>query len=69
MEGDHAGECPKKRSLQFLTHIKGEAVPSILSLCLLPFVEESPRWLFYKGRGEEVRDFASLLVQRLLTLV
>ncbi|KAJ4245922.1 hypothetical protein NW757_009779 [Fusarium falciforme] len=34
----------------------GEAVPSILSLCLLPFVEESPRWLFYKGRGEEVRD-------------
>lgn len=33
---------------------KGEAVPSILSLCLLPLVDESPRWLFAKGRREEV---------------
>ncbi|KAJ3460079.1 hypothetical protein MRS44_010946 [Fusarium solani] len=61
MEGDHAGECPKKRFLQFLTHIKGEAVPSILSLCLLPFVEESPRWLFYKGRGEEATNILARL--------
>lgn len=33
---------------------KGEAVPSILSICLLPLVDESPRWLFAKGRREEV---------------
>ncbi|KAK2595677.1 hypothetical protein N8I77_002877 [Diaporthe amygdali] len=33
---------------------KGEAVPSILSLCLLPLVDESPRWLFAKGRREEL---------------
>lgn len=36
-------------------HVKGEAVPSIISLCLLPFVDESPQWLFSKGRAEEVR--------------
>ncbi|KAJ4198868.1 hypothetical protein NW759_016223 [Fusarium solani] len=39
----------------------GEAVPSILSLCLLPFVEESPRWLFYKGRGEEATNILARL--------
>ncbi|KAH7268837.1 general substrate transporter [Fusarium solani] len=37
------------------------AVPSILSLCLLPFVEESPRWLFYKGRGEEATNILARL--------
>ncbi|UPK92427.1 hypothetical protein LCI18_003362 [Fusarium solani-melongenae] len=38
-----------------------KAVPSILSLCLLPFVEESPRWLFYKGRDEEATNILARL--------
>ncbi|EEU36792.1 uncharacterized protein NECHADRAFT_14381, partial [Fusarium vanettenii 77-13-4] len=38
-----------------------KAVPSIISLCLLPFVDESPRWLFYKGRGEEATNILARL--------
>ncbi|RSL52702.1 hypothetical protein CEP51_015009 [Fusarium floridanum] len=39
----------------------GEALPSVVSLCLLPFVDESPRWLFYKGRGEEATNILARL--------
>ncbi|KAM5343937.1 hypothetical protein ACJ41O_012474 [Fusarium nematophilum] len=39
----------------------GEAVPSIISLCLLPFVDESPRWLFFKGRHAEATDVLARL--------
>jgi hypothetical protein len=42
---------------------KGEAVPSILSLCLLPLVDESPRWLFAKGRREEVTTSRNLRLE------
>ncbi|KAH6952456.1 general substrate transporter [Ilyonectria sp. MPI-CAGE-AT-0026] len=38
-----------------------EAVPSIVSLCLLPFVDESPRWLFRKGREEEANEVLARL--------
>ena len=38
---------------------QGEAVPSILSICLLPLVDESPRWLLAKGRREEVRLYVA----------
>lgn len=42
------------RHITLTQNSKGEAVPSILSLCLLPLVDESPRWLLAKGRREEV---------------
>ncbi|EXF80119.1 hypothetical protein CFIO01_11937 [Colletotrichum fioriniae PJ7] len=41
--------------------ILGEAVPSVLALCLLPFVDESPRWLFHKGRTEEAIEILARL--------
>lgn len=40
--------------------MQGEAVPSIISLCLLPLADESPRWLFSKGRAEEVIQSSEL---------
>ncbi|KAK1497653.1 hypothetical protein CCUS01_13046 [Colletotrichum cuscutae] len=39
----------------------GEAVPSVLALCLLPFVDESPRWLFHRGRTEEAIEILARL--------
>ncbi|KAH7013878.1 general substrate transporter [Ilyonectria destructans] len=39
----------------------GEAVPSIISLCLLPLVDESPRWLFKMGREEEATEILARL--------
>ncbi|KAG5748843.1 hypothetical protein H9Q72_010049 [Fusarium xylarioides] len=39
----------------------GEAVPSIISLCLFPFVDESPRWLLYKGCKEEATEILARL--------
>ncbi|KXH30829.1 hypothetical protein CSIM01_01423 [Colletotrichum simmondsii] len=39
----------------------GEAVPSVLALCLLPFVDESPRWLFHKGRTDEAIEILARL--------
>ncbi|KAK0377862.1 hypothetical protein CLIM01_04774 [Colletotrichum limetticola] len=39
----------------------GEAVPSVLALCLLPFVDESPRWLFHRGRTDEAIEILARL--------
>ena len=39
----------------------GQVVPSLLSLCLLPFTPESPRWLISKDRHEEAFDLLVML--------
>ncbi|RYC93529.1 hypothetical protein BFJ63_vAg3509 [Fusarium oxysporum f. sp. narcissi] len=39
----------------------GEAIPSIISLCLLPFVDESPRWLLAKCRKNEATEILARL--------
>jgi len=33
-----------------------QIVPSLISLCLLPFVPESPRWLIAKGKHNHARE-------------
>ncbi|KAH7010443.1 general substrate transporter [Ilyonectria destructans] len=38
-----------------------KAVPSVICLCLLPFVDESPRWLFSKDRREEAIEILARL--------
>ncbi|RFU29524.1 hypothetical protein B7463_g6815, partial [Scytalidium lignicola] len=41
--------------------IKGQLVPSIFSLLLLPFMPESPRWLLSKDRDEEAFNLLVML--------
>ena len=36
-----------------------QAVPAFLSILCLPYIPESPRWLFYQGRGAEVFNIQS----------
>ncbi|KAF4964430.1 hypothetical protein FSARC_7616 [Fusarium sarcochroum] len=39
----------------------GEALPYILTFFILPFVDESPRWLFSKGRDDEAIEILARL--------
>ena len=34
--------------------IQVQGIPALLSIACLPYIPESPRWLFYHGRGAEV---------------
>ncbi|KAE9979068.1 hypothetical protein EG328_001100 [Venturia inaequalis] len=38
-----------------------QCVPSVLSLCFLPFVPESPRWLIANGKSEEARETLAIV--------
>jgi MFS family permease len=38
-----------------------QAIPSLLSIAVLPFVPESPRWLLAKGRVEEAREILAIV--------
>lgn len=40
--------------------VQGEILTPLLSLCLLHFVPESPRWLVHKGRETEVSNSSEL---------
>ncbi|KAK9779784.1 putative Major facilitator superfamily (MFS) profile domain-containing protein [Seiridium cardinale] len=38
-----------------------QAVPSLLSIAVLPLVPESPRWLIMKGRNDEAREIIAIM--------
>lgn len=38
-----------------------QLIPSVLALCLLPFVPESPRWLIAKGKFEHAREVLTIV--------
>lgn len=38
-----------------------QVVPSLISLALLSFLPESPRWLIFKGRVEEAREILTIV--------
>lgn len=38
-----------------------QLVPSVLALCLLPFVPESPRWLIAKGKFDHAREVLTIV--------
>lgn len=38
-----------------------QCVPSVLSVCFLPFVPESPRWLIANGKNEEAKETLAIV--------